>query len=353
MTQTGGSRTGRMLLILASFVVVIAGMRAMSAIIVSFLLALFITIVITPMFVGMQQRGLPRWLALLVLILGLVVGTAVGAVVIGKALFDFAKELPGFQAGLQEQVRQLITWLRGKGVEAPERVLMDILNPGAVVVMLGSTVSAMSSLLGSAFVVLLISIFMLLEAAALPAKLRGIPSLTQTMDRLESMADHVRHYMGLKTVISLATGLLAGIWVSMLGMGNGVLLGLLAFILNYIPNIGSIIAAIPAILLALIQFGVGKAIACAIGYLVINVTIGNVIEPRVMGKGFGLSPVMVVLTMVFWAWVLGPVGMLLCVPLTLTVKLALESAEETRWLAVLIGAGPGSPPKAAAPDSAA
>ena len=107
--------------------------------------------------------------------------------------------------------------------------------------------------------------------------------------------------------------------------------------LNYVPNIGSIIAAIPAVLLSFIQLDMVHALFAALGYAVVNVVIGSIIEPRVMGRGMGLSTLVVFLSLVFWGWVLGPVGMLLSVPLTMILKIALEHNEDTQWIAVLLG----------------
>jgi len=143
--------------------------------------------------------------------------------------------------------------------------------------------------------------------------------------------------MAIKSWMSLATGIAVFILLAVVGVNYAVLWGLLAFFLNYVPNIGSIIAAIPAILLALIQLGFVKSIIVAGGFVVINLVVGNVIEPRFMGRGLGLSTLVVFLSLLFWGWVLGPVGMLLSVPLTMTAKIALDSREETRWLAILLG----------------
>ena len=136
------------------------------------------------------------------------------------------------------------------------------------------------------------------------------------------------------------TGIAIGIWLAILGVNHAFLWGLFAFLLNYVPNIGSIIAAIPAVLLALIQLGLGSAILVGIGYLVVNVVVGSIIEPKYMGKGLGLSTLVVFLSLVFWGWVLGPVGMVLSVPLTMVLKIGLESKEDTRWIAVLLGSAP-------------
>ena len=147
----------------------------------------------------------------------------------------------------------------------------------------------------------------------------------------------MKQYLVIKTLVSLVTGILVAVWLAILGVNFPLLWGLLAFLLNYIPNIGSILAAIPASLLALVQISLGAALLVVLGFLVINVVMGNVIEPRWTGRGVGLSPLVVFFSLIFWGWVLGPMGLILSVPLTVTVKIALESSEETRWVAVLLG----------------
>jgi len=144
-------------------------------------------------------------------------------------------------------------------------------------------------------------------------------------------------YLGIKTIVSLATGICAGILTWSLGLDFPLLWAMLAFLLNYVPTIGSIIAAVPAVLLALVQLGPGAAGATAVGFAAINVVFGNIIEPRLMGYGVGISPLVIFVGLVFWGFIFGPVGMLLSVPLTMTLKLSLESDERTRWIAILIG----------------
>jgi predicted PurR-regulated permease PerM len=141
--------------------------------------------------------------------------------------------------------------------------------------------------------------------------------------------------------MSLLTGALILGWLWFLGLEYFVMWGLLAFMLNYIPTLGSILAAIPAVLLALVQLSVGEAATVGLGFIVVNFAIGNILEPRVMGKGLDLSPLVVFLSLVFWGWVLGSIGMLLSIPLTMTVKIALESFEDTRWIGIMMGSGKG------------
>jgi predicted PurR-regulated permease PerM len=163
----------------------------------------------------------------------------------------------------------------------------------------------------------------------------------------------VKNYLAIKSVVSLATGVVIGLWLYILGVDHFLLWGVTAFLLNFIPNIGSIIAAIPAVLLAFVQLGPGVAGMTALGYIVTNTVMGNIVEPRFMGRGLGLSTLVVFLSLVFWGWLLGTVGMLLSVPLTMIVKIGLESSESTRWLALLLCSDePNSEDKPETTDSA-
>ena len=147
----------------------------------------------------------------------------------------------------------------------------------------------------------------------------------------------VNRFLGIKTLTSAATGILVAVWLIILGVDYPLLWGVVAFLLNYIPTIGSIIASVPALLLALVQLGPAEMGVCAIGYFVINITISNFIEPRFMGDGVGLSALVVFLSMAFWGWVLGPAGMLLSVPLTMSVKIAASANPRMQWIAIMLG----------------
>jgi len=149
--------------------------------------------------------------------------------------------------------------------------------------------------------------------------------------------ESVNRYLIIKTAVSIATGAAVTLWLTILGVDYPILWGVVAFLFNFVPNIGSIIAAVPALLLALVQLGPEAVLYTGAGYVVINLVVGNAVEPRFMGRGVGLSTLVVFVSLVFWGWTLGLVGMLLSVPLTMIVKIALESKDETRWIAVLLG----------------
>jgi AI-2 transport protein TqsA len=203
--------------------------------------------------------------------------------------------------------------------------------------LIGSLLNALGNMVTNGLLVLLTVIFMLLEASSFPGKLRLILGGDSSLERFDYFIHNVQHYMAIKTVISLATGVLVSILLLALGVDYALLWGVLAFLLNYVPNIGSFLAAIPAVLLALIQFGLFRAVFVAVGFLIVNLVMGALIEPRFMGRELGLSTLVVFLSLLLWGWLLGPVGMLLSVPLTMTAKIALGSHEDTRWIAVLMG----------------
>ena len=193
---------------------------------------------------------------------------------------------------------------------------------------------------------------MLFAAEGMPRRLHiALADPDMKMHHIDRFIQSVNSYLAIKTVVSIFTGLLAGTWLYFLGVDHYLLWAVLAFLFNYIPNIGSIIAAVPAVLMALVQFGAGEAGLVALGYVTINTVMGNVIEPRFMGRGLGLSTLVVFLSLIFWGWLLGSVGMLLSVPLTMIVKIALESREESRWLAILLSSDDDVKPTAKAHEA--
>jgi AI-2 transport protein TqsA len=261
--------------------------------------------------------------------------------VLERTINSIAGRLPRYQAALFAQLDQLWRWLEGYGVELPETTLREYLDPQWLLRYLGTVASTLGDLLTTTFIIVIVAIFILLEGSALPDKIRQAPGLSlETWSRLRQIVANVRRYMFLKTVMSLLTGALIALWCLAFGIEFPILLGVLSFALNYIPTIGSIVAAVPGILLAFIQFGLGPAALTAVAYVVINIGISNGIEPRYLGNGLGLSPLVVILSVLLWGWVLGAWGMLLAVPLTMTVKIALESSEDTRWIAVLMSERP-------------
>jgi predicted PurR-regulated permease PerM len=327
----------RFLITMAAVVVVVAGMKSSQAILVPFLLSVFIAIISAPLLFWLKRKGIPTGLALLLVIGGVLgIGVMLGTLV-GTSINDFSRSLPLYQEHLQEKTVALAAFLAKYGVELSDQALIEYVDPGAAMKMASKMLTGLGNVLSNAFLILLTVIFILLEAASFPGKLHAAFGSAETVKNFDSFISNVNQYMVIKTWVSLGTGALVAVWLAVLGVDYPILWGVLAFLFNYVPNIGSIIAAVPAVLLALIQLGTTQALLAGAGYIVFNVVIGNVIEPRFMGRGLGLSTLVVFLSLIFWGWILGPVGMLLSIPLTMTLKIALSSNEETRWIGTLLG----------------
>jgi AI-2 transport protein TqsA len=336
--KTGTTGRPHLLVLMASFIIVVAGMKAASSLLVPFLLAVFIAVICTPPLYWLQAKGVPKVFALLlILVTVLAVGSLLG-VLVGASLNNFLHSLPQYQERLTTNMGMVIDWFREKGVNIPEAEVRESLHPGSVMRLAGTLLSALSSVLTNAFLILLTIVFILLEAADFPKKLEAaLKNPERSLATMEKFSRSANRYVVIKTLISFTVGLSISIWLLILGVDYPVLWGALAFLLNYVPNIGSILAAVPAALLAFIQLGAGSALLTVLGFLVVNNILGNVVEPRLMGKGLGLSTLVVFISLVFWGWVLGPIGMILSVPLTSLVKIALESNEDTRGLAIMLG----------------
>jgi len=335
--STKNTRIG-ILLTIAALVVIVAGMREAQEILLPFLIAVFLAVVSSPAVLWLTAKRVPRSLAVVLVVAAMVgVGTGIAALV-GTSVNSFSRNIPTYKTRLQEETSALIAWLEGMGVDLSLNVLLEYVDPGAAMGLASNVLTGLGGVFTNAFLILLTVVFILLEVSSFRGKLRvamGDPQLI--LPQFTKFTDSVKSYLAIKTVVSLVLGVLVTLWVWLMGVDFPLLWGFLAFLLNYIPNIGSIIAAVPAVLLAFIQFGFGTAMIVTVGYLVLNLILGNVIEPRFMGEGLGLSTLVVFLSLIFWGWLWGTVGMLLSVPLTMTVKIALESKKQTTWMAVLLG----------------
>jgi AI-2 transport protein TqsA len=347
MTQE--RRHASMLIGAAALIVVIAGMHAAASLLVPFLLAAFVAIICLPPMRWLIARRVPAGLAVLSIALVLILVAALIGIFLGTSIADFSHNLPAYQAHLQQQTDAMLAWFSRHGLTQNSQLLRDSLNPAVAMGLVGKMVAGLGNALANIFLIVLTVILLLIEGAALPNKWKLMGRHAPSTESFGRFVASVNSYLAIKGWVSLVTGVVIAIWLAVLGVDYPVLWGLIAFLFNFVPNIGSIIAAVPALLLALVQLGPGSALAAAAGYLVVNIVMGNVVEPRFMGKGVGLSTLVVFLSLVFWGWVLGPVGMLLSVPLTMVVKLALEANPGTRWIAVLIG--PDVEPEPEASDS--
>jgi predicted PurR-regulated permease PerM len=323
----------------ACFVVIVAGMKAAGAILVPFLLSIFIALIFSPVLFWMQGKGVRQGISILIILIAIILVAILLGRLVGGSINEFLGEQKGLQSKLAERSAPLIAWLESKGVDVTDENISELLNPGKAIQMAQNTLVALQGMIKLVFLILLTVVFILLEASGFPRKLQAAFGAEgdEALSGFTQFAASVKRYLAIKTIFSALTGILIWLWLTILGVDFAMVWGLLAFLLNYIPNIGSILAAVPAVLVALVLTGTGGALLTAAGFLVVNLVLGSIIEPRYMGRGLGLSTLVVFLSLVFWGWVLGPVGMLLSVPLTMVLRIGMASSETTRWISILLG----------------
>ena len=331
------STAGRTALYFSAFVISLAGIKVAAPIVVPFLLSLFVAIICNPAINYLESKKMPRGLAITLVIFTIFSLFIVLGGVIGAAVNDFRKAIPTYEAQLSEQITWLIAWLANHDIVISMDEVRGYFDPAKVMNLVTTTLSGFSSVLGNIFLLLLTVVFMLAEGKVFPKKLHmAFDDSAQTEKRLDYFLTMVNQYMAIKTMVSLATGIIIGSVLWGMGVQFYVLWALLAFLLNYIPNIGSIIAAVPAVILTFLQLGAGYASVVVGLFVSVNMIMGNFVEPRFMGRSLGLSTLVVFLSLIFWGWLLGMVGMLLSVPLTMILKIALENSEDGRWFSILL-----------------
>ncbi|MCI0437198.1 MAG: AI-2E family transporter [Gemmatimonadetes bacterium] len=337
--MTNGERPrGRtnVLLAAAAFVIVVAGLKVAAPILVPCALAGFIVIVTRPAVSWLQRRRVPTSIAITLVILLLFGVIAMFVSVATQSLGEIRVAFPRYVDRLQQIELDLIAWLGTRGIEFPSALRLDQVNAQRAFDILSGAVVGAAGIMTTAVLVLIIAIFGMIEANGIHGKLRKAFGDSHAVRGLGTVVAEVQHYLGIKTVISLVTGLSVGVLTWAIGLDFPVFWGIVAFLLNFVPNIGSIIAAIPAVLLALVQIGPDGAILTTIAYLAVNTVFGTIIDPIWTGRRLGLSTLVVMLSLVFWGWMWGAIGVLLAVPLTMIARVMLEKSDEYRWVAILL-----------------
>lgn len=328
----------KIVIMLGMLVIILTGIRFAADIIVPFILALFIAVVLSPLVQRMVKLRVPRVLAISLLVIVIVMAMVLLLAYLGTSLNELARTLPQYRSSLVIPLKSLEPWLVRLGIGVSVDEMVKYIDPNAAMTLITNLLTQLTNAMSSIFLLLLTVVFMLLEVPQLPTKFQQIMVRpVEGMAAIQRAIDSVSHYLVLKTAISLVTGLVVWGMLTTLDVRFAFIWGLLAFALNYIPNIGSVLAAIPPIIQVLVFGGLYDALVVLAGYLIINLVFGNILEPRIMGRGLGLSTLVVFLSLIFWGWLLGPVGMLLSVPLTIIVKIALEQSVGGQSIAILLG----------------
>lgn len=335
------SRSWLWLFGMAAVVIIIGGLKAISSIITPFLLASFLTIICIPPLTWMQRKGIPGWVSFVLLFSTVGFSFFLLFLAIKGTSESLVLKAPLYQERLTAQLWQLRALATEYGV--PQEFIptaIPLPNVSTLTGLARNVAGALGQFTAYTFFVLLVFMFLLLEERSIISKLEAaFPNKKRARVRTRSFLRSVNRYLAIKTTSSFVTGLCAGTGLWLIGVDFPILWGVLTGVLNFIPTIGSIVAAIPPVLIAFLGLGVPEGLATLTLYVVVNTLIGSIIEPRFMGQTLGLSPVIVLLSLLLWGWVFGPVGMLLSILLTMIVKLALESNPHTRWLGIMLSDG--------------
>jgi len=328
----------QVLISLAAFVVVMAGVIASASILTPILLSFFIAIILVQPILWLRSKGVNHTLAIIIVLISTIAIFGGIGMVIGTSINNFVSDAPIYANKLRELLNDLLTSLNTQGINISPDRWQGIIDPGKIMNYTASLLSDFGALMGNTMLIFFIVVFVLLERNSLRLKAEIIAeNYNNNLNVLTTIINSIRTYLGLKTMISLVTGIFIWLWLLIFGVKYAMLWGLIAFLLNYIPNIGSIIAGIPTVLFALVQLGLGGAGWTILGYLIVNMVVGNVVEPRLMGRKMELSTLIVFLSLIFWGFILGTVGMFLAIPLTMTFKIMLDQNPKTQWLSILLG----------------
>jgi predicted PurR-regulated permease PerM len=322
----------------ASIIIIIGGLKASSEILTPFFLAIFISIIASQPANWLFKKGIPQFLSIIIIMLLLLGFIVLIGGLIGGSIAQFTQNLPTLDQQFKDNISDFINRLDGLGLHISSQKMLSTIDPGKIMGYMATTINSMGNILGQLFIIVLIALFILFELDNFPAKyyLISHDKRSKRTFNFSVIINSVRNYLWIKTLTSFMTGLLIALGLKLIGVQYAFFWGLIAFLMNYIPNIGSLIAAIPAILIVIIENSFADLIWTISLYGVVNLIIGNILEPKLMGVGLGLSTLVVLLSLIFWGWVFGPIGMFLSVPFTMVVKIILEESESSKWLSILL-----------------
>ena len=327
----------RVMLLLAATVVVLVGIRLGAAILNPIIFAVVLALLFGPIYFWLQRR-VPDALALVLMLVVLTIIFVGLSFVLGASITRFTERIGFYTAELKGQLDGLDALLERLGLSNVE--VRDVVKPSALTEALSAVLSGIAAFLSDLFLILIIMLFLLAEGPAMMDRLRAsVPEDNPQVARLTDVGQAVVHQFALRAIVNLFTAAGITVVLFLLGVDFPLMWGILTFFLSFIPYIGLVLAVAPAVVLALAEFGVSRALLVIAGVIVINILAENVLSPMMMGRGLNLSPTIIFLSFIFWAWLLGGPGAFLAVPLTLFVAIMLGTFPETRWLASLMGMG--------------
>ena len=324
--------------IIAAFFIIIAGMFFAATLVTQILMTIFISVICYAPIAWLQNMKVPKSLAIVIVFVSIIAITIGFGTIIGSSLSSFTENLPRYQKNLTEMTGEIHEMMVVQGFNFSFDSFSGLSDPSKIMDLTAKVLGQLGSFMGNAATIMLLALFLLFEVDSISDKIKAIVKGSDiSVSYLNKIIKSIRHYLSIKTATSLMTGFFIWIFLIIAGIEYAVLWALLAFLLNYIPNIGSIIAMIPPMIFSFIQLGFSGLIWTVVIFVSVNMIIGNIVEPKMLGKGMGLSTLVVFLSLLFWGFILGIVGAFLSIPLTMAIKIMCEQNPETKWIAILLG----------------
>jgi len=325
------------LILVTSLSILFVIMKYAADLLSPFLISVSLAIVLTPLLNILEQKRIPRMLSLVLLVLLSALPIIILGGYIGSEVQDFTSNLQNMQTEFEKTLGNLTVHLQDMGIAIEQKDIEAMLEKSNISGIVKNLASQTSTQFSNIFLILFTVAFMLMESGAIKNKVKKILSKSK-IDLEEGM--QIIAKINTYFLIKVKTSLVTAIWVLVVlwyyDISYFYLWATLAFFLNFIPVVGSIFAAIPPIILAMMDQSMMTALWVAMWYITINMVIGNILEPRIMGKGLGLSALVIFLSMTLWGWVMGPTGMILSVPLTMAMQFLFAQYKETEWIALML-----------------
>ncbi|GGD45255.1 membrane protein [Malaciobacter pacificus] len=322
---------------LATSIVIIAGLKIASEILVILFLAIFIASILSSLLTFLKNKNIPIFFAYIVSLSILILLSLLLAYVINISLKDFIENLPSYETRINELIVDSIIYIEQTGYKVNKDEILQALNFSSFVGFTTNIIGSIGTFL-SKFVLVIIGVaFILAEAKSIQTKLKIIfQNNAQKLQHVNLFSKNIQKYFLVKTFTSFLTGFIITLILMYFNVDYPILWGVIAALFNFVPVVGSIIASVPAIVLALMNLDINSTIYITVLYVIINISISNILEPKLMGKELGLSPLVIFFSLILWGWILGIVGMFLAVPITMTLKIAFDSNSETKWIGIMM-----------------
>jgi predicted PurR-regulated permease PerM len=331
----------QLLVMMACAVIIIFGLKYAAQIITPILLAFVLSNIFLPLQSFMISKGVKRWLALtIVLVIMLLVMGALVSITVAS-ITQFINRIPTYENDLQNTINAIYNWLLSLPIDTSNMLSLPNLDVSQIFSLSVNVLSTALDALSNWVIVIILIGFMLADFANLDERLQAAFKNSDQIKDVIEMTDSLRSYVSLTTYIGILVGIGNAVFLLIMGVDFAILWGLLGFLMNYIPNVGIIVSMVPPAVLAFLAFGWQEAVIVIIGFWLINMVVENFVKPSVMGEDLNISPLFIMLSLVLWSFVLGPMGTILAIPMTLIVsQLILKRSEETQWLAVLMSSQP-------------